>query len=70
MATEKANNLSDDASYYRIVSKIGAGEMGEVFLAQDAKFDRKVGLKILPQESGLCSDPRFRDLLKRMGLPE
>jgi serine/threonine protein kinase len=30
----------------RIVSKIGAGGMDEVYLAQDTKFDRKVALKI------------------------
>jgi serine/threonine protein kinase len=33
-------------SYYRIVSKIGAGGMDEVYLAQDPKLDRKVALKI------------------------
>ena len=37
-------------SHYEIRQKIGAGGMGEVYLARDKKLDRKVAIKILNEK--------------------
>ena len=43
---------------YEILAPIGAGGMGEVYKARDARLDRTVAIKILPSE--MASDPERR----------
>jgi serine/threonine-protein kinase len=50
-------------SHYKIISKIGAGGMGEVHLAEDTKLNRKVALKFLPPH--LCQEEDCRARFKR-----
>jgi pimeloyl-ACP methyl ester carboxylesterase len=50
-------------SHYRIIEKIGAGGMGEVYLAEDTKLHRKAALKFLSAD--LCREPAYRSQLTR-----
>ncbi len=52
--------VNQTISQYRIVSQLGAGGMGEVYLAEDTQLRRRVALKILPGD--LASN---RDRLRR-----
>jgi serine/threonine protein kinase/Tfp pilus assembly protein PilF len=43
--------IAESIAHYRIIKKLGAGGMGEVYLALDTKLDRKVAIKVLPPDS-------------------
>jgi serine/threonine-protein kinase len=57
--------LPESFSHYRIIRQLGKGGMGEVFLAEDTRLNRKVALKILPPQSG--DDPTLSKRFVREG---
>jgi len=53
-------------SHYRVIEKIGAGGMGEVYRAHDERLERDVALKVLP--AGTLSDESARQRFRKEAL--
>src|SRR5262245_2673930 len=47
--------IGESIAHYRILSKLGAGGMGEVYRAADTKLEREVAIKVLP--AAFTTDP-------------
>jgi non-specific serine/threonine protein kinase len=64
--TDKDDFCGRQIDRYRIISLIGKGGMGSVYLAEDTELDRKVAIKFLQNEYGLDTNKlkRFRQEAK------
>jgi serine/threonine-protein kinase len=57
-----ASFIGNRLGHYQVLDKLGSGGMGDVYVAEDVKLNRRVALKFLRREAGEARDSRGRIL--------
>jgi serine/threonine protein kinase/WD40 repeat protein len=55
--TDESLTFAQNLGHYQIIMRLGAGGMGEVYLARDSRLNRAVAIKVLP--SSFAGNPSY-----------